>query len=136
MAVMSQFSNTALLLNFFDVVLYLLWSLVSGPSFISISWLILELWQSLFIRDLIRNSEIENTPVWGFFNIWRLERVKDANLAWMSLMEHYLMLQNARFTVFTTAELLRENQHGVKISPSRFGLIVQPIFQKKYQEKF
>ena len=46
--------------NFFDVVLFLLSSLVTGPSFISISSLVLELWQFSFIRDWpeIRKSEI------------------------------------------------------------------------------
>ena len=38
-------------------------------------------------------------------------------------MNNYLMLQNARDTVFTVSELLRENQQGgVRLSPSRLGL--------------
>ena len=34
------------------------------------------------------------------------------NLARMSLIECYLMLQNSRVTAFTVLELLRENQLG------------------------
>ena len=35
----------------------------------------------------------------------------------MSLMKCYLMLQNARATVLTISELLRQNQQGCKIIP-------------------
>ena len=38
-------------INFFDVVLFLLSSLVTGPNFMSTSSLVLELWQFSFIRD-------------------------------------------------------------------------------------
>ena len=37
------------IINFFDAVLFLLSSLVTGPSFMSISLLVLELWQFSFI---------------------------------------------------------------------------------------
>ena len=37
--------------KFYDVVLFLLSSLVTGPSFMSISSLVLQLWQFYFIRD-------------------------------------------------------------------------------------
>ena len=37
--------------NFFNVVLFLLSSLVTGPNFMSISSLVLELWQFSFIRE-------------------------------------------------------------------------------------
>ena len=59
--------------NFFGVVLFLLSSLVTVPSFMSIPSLVLELWQFFFIR----NPEIGNIPVLVFPNIWRLGRVKD-----------------------------------------------------------
>ena len=39
--------------------------------------LVLELWQFLFYKGLTRNSKIENTPVWVWFNIWRLGRVSN-----------------------------------------------------------
>ena len=100
---------------FFDFVSFLLSSLVTDPSFMSISSLVLELWQFSFIRDWpeIRKSEIppsEFCPIsgdWG--KLWI------PNLARMSLIECYWMLQNARVTAFTVSELLRENQQGVKV---------------------
>ena len=105
-------------INFFDVVLFLLSSLVTGPSFILISSLVLELWQLSFIRDWpkIRKSEkppSEFCPIsedWG--NLWI------PNLARLSLTEYYWMLQNSRVTAFTVFVLLRENQvRGVKLPP-------------------
>ena len=71
----------------------------------------LELWQ-FFYKGLTRNSEIEIPPSefcpisadWG--KLWI------PNLAWMSLIERYWMLQNSRVTAFSVLELLRENQLG------------------------
>ena len=72
---MSQFSNMTSTPNF-DVVLFLLSSLVPGQSFMSISSLVLELRHFLFKRDLpeILKSEI---PRLSFATIWRLEWVKN-----------------------------------------------------------
>ena len=122
MTMTSQFSDMTSTSNFFDVVLFLLSSLVTGPSFMSISSLVLELWQFPFIRDWpeIRKSEIppsELCPIsgdWG--ELWM------PNLARMSLTEYYWKLQNSRVTAFIIFELLRENQlgGGGKISPTPY----------------
>ena len=119
MTMTSQFSDMTSTSNFFDVVLFLLSSLVTGPSFMSISSLVLELWQFYFIRDWpeIRNSEIppsEFCPIsedWG--KLWI------PNLVEMSLIECYWMLENSRVTASTNFELLRKNQlgRGVKLPP-------------------
>ena len=127
MTMTSQFSDMTSTSNFFDVVLFLLSSLVTGPSFMSISSLVLELWQFSFIKDWpeIRKLEIppsEFCPIsgdWG--ELWI------PNLAWMSLIECYWMLQNSRVTAFTVFQLLRENQLGGKtthptLSTLRLGL--------------
>ena len=55
-----QFFDMVSLSNFADVVIFLLSSLVTGPSFMSISSLVLELWQFPFVRywPEIRKSEI------------------------------------------------------------------------------
>ena len=99
------------LVNFFDVVLFLLSNLVTDLSFMSISSsLVLELWQFPFIRDWpeIRKSEIplcEFRPIsgdWG--KLWI------PNLARISLIECYWMLQNSRVTASSVFELLGENQ--------------------------
>ena len=79
--------------------------------------LVLELWQFSFMRDWpeIRKSEIppsEFCPIsgdWG--ELWI------PNLAQMSLIKCYWMLQNARVTAFTVSELLKENQKAGKITP-------------------
>ena len=63
--------------KFFKVVVFLLSSLVSDASFMSVSLLVLELWQFLFIRDLAKKPQIKNTPVWILCNIWRLGWVRD-----------------------------------------------------------
>ena len=47
----SQFSDMTSPSNFFDVVFYLLSSIFTSPSFMSVSSLVLELWQLPFVRD-------------------------------------------------------------------------------------
>ena len=49
--------------NFFDVIVLILSSFDSNPSFLSILLLVLELSQLLFISNLIRHPEIEKTFV-------------------------------------------------------------------------
>ena len=79
--------------TFFDVVLFLLSSLVTGPSFMSISSLVLELWQFSFIRDWpeIRKSEITPSEFCPISGDW--DKLWIPNLARMSLIECYRMLQ-------------------------------------------
>ena len=43
----------------------------------SISSLVVDLWQLLFMKNLTRNEEIGNTPIWVLSDIWRLEQVRD-----------------------------------------------------------
>ena len=117
MTITSQFPDMTSMSIFFDVFLFLLSSLVTGPNFMSISSLVLELWQFSFIRDWpeIRKSETppsEFCPIsgdWG--KLWI------PNLARMSLTECYWLLQNSRVTAFTVFELFRGNQLGGKITP-------------------
>ena len=58
----SQFSDMTSSSKLFDVVLFLLQSLVIGPSFMSIQPMVLELSQFSFIKILTRNPEFGNTP--------------------------------------------------------------------------
>ena len=74
MTMTSQFVDLTSLSNFFDVVFFLLSILVAGPSFMSISSLVLELWQFSFKRDW---PKIGNTLVCVLPNIWRLGRIMD-----------------------------------------------------------
>ena len=120
-------------LIFVEVILFSLSSLVTGPRFMSISSLVLELWQFSFIRDW---PEIRKSPKtspskfcpisgdWGNLEI--------PNLAQMSLLTCYWMLQNSRFTAVT--ELLRENYqlrkmtHPTQIRVNANQFIFQLIF--------
>ena len=109
MTMTSQFSDMTSTSNFFDVVLFLLSSLVTGPSFMSISLLVLELWQFSFIMDWpeIRKSEIPPSEFCPISRDW--EELWILNLAQMALIKCYWMLQNFKVTAFTVFELLREN---------------------------
>ena len=46
-----RFADMSSLLNFFDIVVFLLSSLITGRIFMSISQLVLELWHVSFIKD-------------------------------------------------------------------------------------
>ena len=103
--------------NFFDVVLLLLSGLITGPSFMSILWLVLESRSFSFIRDQkspeIRKLEISLYTFCAIFGDW--DKLEIPNLARMSLMKCYWVLQNTKATAFTVFELLRENQQGIKL---------------------
>ena len=96
----------------FEAVFFLLSSLASGPSFMSIPLLVLELWQFSFIRDCpeIWRSGIPPSEFWPISGDWG--ELGIPNLARLFLIKCYWMLQNARVTAFTVSELLRENQQG------------------------
>ena len=112
MVLTSQFSEmTSSLFFFFDVVLFVLSTLVTGPIFMSLSSLVLELWQFPFIRNLpeIRKLKIAPSEFCPICGDWCELRIP--NLARTSLIKCYRMLENARVTAFTVSVLLRENQH-------------------------
>ena len=119
MAMASQFSDMTLSSNFFDVVLFLLsssyWSkfhvnIITGSGIITI----------FFYKRLTRNTEIGNTPASEFCTVsgdWC--KLWIPNLARMSLIKYYCILQNSRVAAFTVFEFLRENQlGGGKIAPT------------------
>ena len=98
MTITLQFSDMTSTSIFFDLVLFLLSSSVTGPSFISISSMVLELWQFSFIRDWpeIQKSEIPSSEFCPISEDWGELRI--SNLARMSLIECYWTLQNSRAT--------------------------------------
>ena len=126
MSITSQFPDMTSSSKYFDVVLFLLSFLVTGPSFMSISSLVLEFWQFSFIRDWreFRKSELPPSEVCPISVDW--DELWIPNLARLSVIECYWMLQNSRVTAFTALELLRENQlgrgGGVSTLPPRLGL--------------
>ena len=119
MAMTLQFAEMTSPSKFFDVVLFLLSSLVTSLSFMSISSLVLELWQFYFIRDWpeIWKSEIPQSKFCPIPRDW--VELGMPNLAWMSLIRCYWMLPaaNAKLTTLTISELLREIQQRGKIIP-------------------
>ena len=94
MTMTSQFPDMTSSSEFFDVVLFLLSRLVTGPSFMSISSLFLELWR-FFFKGLTRNPKIGNTLVWGLPNIWRLGRVMDTKFG--KNVSNRMLLNAAKF---------------------------------------
>ena len=105
-------------LNFFDVLVFVLSSLVTSPSFMSMSWLVLELWQFSFIKDWpeIRKLEIPLSRFYLISGEWGKSGVP--NLARMFPINCYSILQNSMVTAFTVSELLRGNQQVGKITPA------------------
>ena len=113
----SQFVDMTSSSNFFHVSVFILSSLVTDLGFMSISWLVLELWKFWFIKDRpeIRKSKIPPSRFCPIFRDWgQLEILISAR---MSLIKSYWMLQNARVTTVTVSELLRENQQWGKFTP-------------------
>ena len=109
--------------NLFGVGLFLLLSVVTGGSSMSISPLVLELWQFLFIRDCpeIRKSEIRPSEFGWRSGDWVEQGIPNA--ARTSLIKCYWMPQNARVTVFTVSELIREEDGLTDESLSELNLI-------------
>ena len=72
MTMTSKFADMKSSSNCFDFVLFFLLSLVTGPSFMSISSLVLELWQFIIIRDWpeIRKWEIPKSELCPISGHW------------------------------------------------------------------
>ena len=126
----SQFSDMTSSKIFFNNVLFLLSSLVTGQSFMSISSLVLKLWQFPFIRDWpeIRKSEI---PVWVLLNIRRLRRIR--NNVWHECLEKNVTqrCKMPGLQLFTISKLLRENKRGkLPLPPPRTQIRVNMYFRK------
>ena len=126
MTVTSKFSNLTSSSIFLDV-LFLLSILVTGPSFMSISSLVLELWQFPFIRDWPEILKLEIPPSEFCPTSGDWDELGIPNSTRSFLRKCYWMLQNTRVTAVTVSELLRENQQGGKITLI-FTLICEVFF--------
>ena len=118
-------------LQFFYVAVFLLLGLVTGANFRSLSVLVLELLQFLLMQDWpeIQKLQIPPSEYWSISDDWT--ELGILNLAQMSLMKSYWMLQNARATVFTVSEILRKNQQdGKTTTPTQFRVKVILILVK------
>ena len=98
--------------SFVHVIVLILSSLVTGLSFMSISWLVLEL-DNFVYKGMIRNLEIppsEFRPTSG-----ELGWVRNIKFSTNVFNEKLLNAENARVTPFITSELLRGNYgEGIK----------------------
>ena len=122
----SQFYDMTPSSIFFDVFFVSLVKFSSGPSFMSISWLVLELWQFYFIRDWpeIRKSEIPSSEFCPISGDWG--KLWIPNLARVSLIEYYWMLQNARGYSFYHFWVIKGKlTGGVKLPPLGLRVIGQ-----------
>ena len=118
------------IIGFSDVVLFLLSNLVTGPSFMSISSLVLKLWQ--FCKGLTRNSEIRNTPIWVLPNTRRLEQVMDTKFC--TNVSNRISLNAANFQGYSFYRFWvikgKPTRGDVKFPPPPFlpGLGLNPNF--------
>ena len=112
--------NDVIFKHFWRCCVFLVKFWITRPSFISIPWLVLELWQFSFIKNWreIRKSEI---PLSQFCQIPAdLDVLVIPNSARMFLINCYWILQNARVTAFTISELLRKTRQGRGAGGSKF----------------
>ena len=86
MTMTSKFSDMTSYSNFFDVALFVLLILVTGPSFRMTIF---------FYNGLTRNPEIGNTSVWVLPNIWRLGQVMDTKFG--TTVSNKMLLNAAKF---------------------------------------
>ena len=119
MTMTSWFSDMVPASYFFNGLLFLLSSLATGPGFMSISLMVLELWQFSFIKDWpeIRKSKI---PPSGL-NIWRLGQVGnnkfDTNVSNKMLL-NAAKSQGCSICRFEVIKGKPTRGRGVKLSPT------------------
>ena len=105
----SQFSDMASSSFFFEIILFLLSSLVTGPSLMPISSLVLKL------RQFCLNLSLNLILVWILSDIWRLERVMDTKFC--TNVSNKMLLNAAKYQCYSVFELLRETNWRVKLIP-------------------
>ena len=117
MTMRSQFADMILSSTFCDVVLFPLSSLVTGPTFMSMSSLVLQLSQLTFIMDWpkVWKSEIPLSKSCPISGDWI--ELGIPNLARMSLMKYYWMLQNTKVTAFFW--FIKGKPTGEKLPPTQ-----------------
>ena len=124
----SQLADMASSSNFSDVFLFLLSSLGSGPSFMSISSLVLELWQFTFIRDWPEIRKSETPLVWVLPNTRRLGLVRDTKFG-MNVSNEMLLndakCQGYNFYCFWVIKGKPKGEGGGKITtPTQYMKII------------
>ena len=111
--------------------MFLFSRLITSAYFMSISWLVLELWQFLIIKDWpeMWKMEIRLSEFCPISGDWGKSGIR--NLVQMSLIKCCWILQNSRVTAFTISELLTENLNGegerVKLPPPIQIRVIQSL---------
>ena len=104
MIMTSQFANMTATTIFFDAALFILSSLVTGPSFMSISWLVVELMRIFFYKGLTRNLEIKNPIKYVLmFQCYIIGKLQLANAG------HSVTLHSVRGDIPTHAAIISVN---------------------------
>ena len=101
----------------FNIVAFLLSSLVTGLSFMSITWQVLELWQFSFVKDW---PELQKSKI--AFSEYCSKSRDQGNLAMrtlaqMSLLKCWWMLLNSRVTAFYLFWAIKGKSRRGKIPP-------------------
>ena len=131
----SQFSNMPSSLNSFWRCCVSLFKFSYSPKFKSVALLVLELFKLLFIKDWPEIKKLEILPPKYCSLSADRSKLGIPNLARMSLMKSYQMLQNDSVTAFNFCELFRKNQNrmgsgegGGRFSPTqiRFKFELSP----------
>ena len=116
-----QFSDMMSSLIFFDVVLFLLSSLITCASFMSVPSPVQELWQFLLIRDW-PEIWIRKYPIWVLPNIWRMGRVKSTKFGMNVFNKILLNAAKCQGCSFYGFWVIKGNPTGGKIDCKIKGL--------------
>ena len=109
----------------FNVAVFFLSSLVTGSNFRSLSSLVLESWYFLFIKDLTRNLETENTLVWFLSNTWWLGWVRDIKFGMNICDENILNVAKFQVYRFYFFGIIKRKPSGViNIPPPKTTLML------------
>ena len=99
-----QFVGMKLLSNYFDVVVFLLFSY----------W-----FKFHFYKRLTRNLEITNTPVWVLPNTWRLGQVRDTKFGTNVSNKSLLNAAKCQVYSFYCFWVTKGKPTGIKLSPTQ-----------------
>ena len=102
--------------NLFDLDLFLLSSLVTGPSLYHVNIITGSgIMTFFFYKGLTKNLEIRNTPIWVLSNNWRLGRVMGTKLG--TNVSSKMLLNAGKFQGYSFYHFL-----GIKGKPTGWGV--------------
>ena len=96
----------------------------------SVSWLVLELWQFLLIKDWPKTWKSEIPPAWVLPNIWRLGRIRNTKLGTNvsnTMLLHAAKCQSYSFYRFWLMK--GKPTGGIKLPPPKIWVKNENSFQ-------